>query len=640
MRSLLVRIGFVGAVGMPLIGCSLITKPERDEIDDSTGGTGSSVGGSGGTTSGGSGGSGGTGGVAGSGGTTSGGSGGSGGTGGVAGSGGMAGSGGSTGGAAGTGGSTGGAAGSGGSTGGAAGTGGSTGGAAGSGGSTGGAAGTGGSATGGTGGTGGCTTASECPGQDNACQTRTCSTGACGMSFVTAGPAPQQVPSDCKKVMCDGAGTVSSQNDDADPVVDGNQCTDDLCSNGTPSNPNKTINSTCTQNGGKFCTGAGVCVECNSSSQCASLVCNTTAHTCNAPTCSDGVKNGTETGVDCGGTCPLCPTVLAVVGSATAVLGADLVVGGSWSTTSLGSKSVDGVSLVSVGGAGAAAAVRFTEINHVNDQALQYSAWTPSGWTQLANVGTGITTQSRPALAVGPTAVHLAFHGTDDKHYFISFAGTFSAPEAIGPSGNHQYGPSGADLTVTGSTPVAVYASGEQDGALSSDDRVSAVWQSPQFISGAVDYYIVPAVVALSSGPELLVVFAENQTGNLLFTTRTSGVWTTPAAITGASTGARPSLAALPGGGAALAFKGTDGKLYTSFFSGSSWSGPAGISSPNVNSTSSPAITRGAATAAVEVAFIESDGVAYHSRLISSTWTTPAAIGGSAAANVAITTLP
>jgi hypothetical protein len=59
-----------------------------------------------------------------------------------------------------------------------------------------------------------------------------------------------------------------------------------------------------------------------------------------------------------------------------------------------------------------------------------------------------------------------------------------------------------------------------------------------------------------------------------------------------------------------------------------------------VNSASSPAIAKGAATATVEVAFIESDGVAYHSRLISSTWTTPAAIGGASAANVAITTLP
>jgi hypothetical protein len=30
---------------------------------------------------------------------------------------------------------------------------------------------------------------------------------------------------------------------------------------------------------------------------------------CPAPTCSDGVQNGTETGVDCGGSCPACPVV-------------------------------------------------------------------------------------------------------------------------------------------------------------------------------------------------------------------------------------------------------------------------------------------------------------------------------------------
>jgi hypothetical protein len=31
--------------------------------------------------------------------------------------------------------------------------------------------------------------------------------------------------------------------------------------------------------------------------------------TCPAPTCSDGVQNGTETGVDCGGTCGACPVI-------------------------------------------------------------------------------------------------------------------------------------------------------------------------------------------------------------------------------------------------------------------------------------------------------------------------------------------
>jgi hypothetical protein len=53
------------------------------------------------------------------------------------------------------------------------------------------------------------------------------------------------------------------------------------------------------------CNGTGTCVECNDPKNCTSGVC--TANQCAAPTCTDGVKNGNETGIDCGGgTCPPC----------------------------------------------------------------------------------------------------------------------------------------------------------------------------------------------------------------------------------------------------------------------------------------------------------------------------------------------
>ncbi len=46
--------------------------------------------------------------------------------------------------------------------------------------------------------------------------------------------------------------------------------------------------------------------SCNVAGDCASRVC--TGGTCQAPTCSDGVENGLETGTDCGGPfCPACP---------------------------------------------------------------------------------------------------------------------------------------------------------------------------------------------------------------------------------------------------------------------------------------------------------------------------------------------
>jgi plastocyanin len=47
-------------------------------------------------------------------------------------------------------------------------------------------------------------------------------------------------------------------------------------------------------------------VGCVDGADCASAVCSGQA--CQAPTCVDGVKNGPETGADCGGpACPACP---------------------------------------------------------------------------------------------------------------------------------------------------------------------------------------------------------------------------------------------------------------------------------------------------------------------------------------------
>ncbi len=61
------------------------------------------------------------------------------------------------------------------------------------------------------------------------------------------------------------------------------------------------------------CTGGGTGSPCTSGSQCASSVC--VAGVCQAATCTDGVKNGSESDVDCGGGC----TTKCTPGSACAV---------------------------------------------------------------------------------------------------------------------------------------------------------------------------------------------------------------------------------------------------------------------------------------------------------------------------------
>ncbi len=60
------------------------------------------------------------------------------------------------------------------------------------------------------------------------------------------------------------------------------------------------------------CGGGGGCTKCADdklcvvSADCASSVCSGDPATCQAPSCSDSAKNGSETDVDCGGTCAKC----------------------------------------------------------------------------------------------------------------------------------------------------------------------------------------------------------------------------------------------------------------------------------------------------------------------------------------------
>jgi hypothetical protein len=103
-----------------------------------------------------------------------------------------------------------------------------------------------------------------------------CSTTNEMMGFILSA----QTPEDCVQRECDGMGQVANVPID-DPVVDNNACTDDICNAGTPSNPNKALNTSC--GGGNFCDGLGSCVECNGTGQCGPVM------LCQQPTCINNV---------------------------------------------------------------------------------------------------------------------------------------------------------------------------------------------------------------------------------------------------------------------------------------------------------------------------------------------------------------
>lgn len=171
---------------------------------------------------------------------------------------------------------------------------------------TGGAGGAGGmgstTTAGGTGGMTTCVEASECPGMTTDCQTRACLAGVCGFIYLPAGAhLPMQTVGDCKVVVCDGAGSTMTVDDDADPVDDKNPCTDDGCAAGAPTHPASASGAVCSgPNGGKVCDGNSACVECVANADCASSICQ--LNKCVPGSCLDTVKNGAETDIDCGGT--------------------------------------------------------------------------------------------------------------------------------------------------------------------------------------------------------------------------------------------------------------------------------------------------------------------------------------------------
>lgn len=146
----------------------------------------------------------------------------------------------------------------------------------------------------------GCNSAAEC-GPATPCSSSTCNNHVCGTLFETAGTlVAAQTIGDCRSNQCNGSGAIVSVANDADlPASDGNDCTQDSCSNGVPTHLYSVAGSACS---GGICDGAGSCVECLTGSNCPSGMCN--QGSCVQASCADTVKNGAETDVDCGG--PAC----------------------------------------------------------------------------------------------------------------------------------------------------------------------------------------------------------------------------------------------------------------------------------------------------------------------------------------------
>jgi len=113
-----------------------------------------------------------------------------------------------------------------------------------------------------------CSGDEECN-DDNACTDDVCEEGICANAPVADDVAPEalQTAGDCRVINCE-AGSATEAFDDADVPVDENDCTEDLCDNGVPSNPAVALGAACGSDLEWLCDGDSTCVECNAPADC------------------------------------------------------------------------------------------------------------------------------------------------------------------------------------------------------------------------------------------------------------------------------------------------------------------------------------------------------------------------------------
>lgn len=105
-------------------------------------------------------------------------------------------------------------------------------------------------------------------------------------------------------VPADGDADVDSVEDSDLDVLDEGDVLPGSCSDGLTNGSETDVDC-----GGSDCTPCGDGRSCHVGSDCLNGSC--TDGTCQPPTCDDGVRNGRENGVDCGGACAPCPHGLA-----------------------------------------------------------------------------------------------------------------------------------------------------------------------------------------------------------------------------------------------------------------------------------------------------------------------------------------
>ncbi|MFT3767191.1 MAG: hypothetical protein QM820_16970 [Minicystis sp.] len=354
----------------------------------------------------------------------------------------------------------------------------------------------------------------------------------------------------------------------------------------------------------------------------------------------DGGADAGDAGDDAGDGGTTSGVVVMLAGSGTQILAGEFHPGAGWTTTTLTGATNDGLAVTLTGPTAGIGVIRST----ANGGEVRFTSWSPGAWTALAALGAGVTTRATPALTASGAAASLVFHGDDFKHYFAAHSTSWApVAEQVGGSAAQSFGPSPASIATLGTDAVITFAGNNND--LYDQTRSGGTWQAAHGHALGATVTLTPAIVALTSGPDLLIAFVRSSDARIVYTTRAANVWSAPAPIdTNALSNDPVSIAALPGGEAVLAYRGQNGKTYWSRYKPTAtpaWTPPTGISATNFDTPSTPAVAPGIGGVDAEMVFIDgATGAAKHARLTGTTWSSPLTIGGSGLTRAGVASNP
>jgi hypothetical protein len=317
---------------------------------------------------------------------------------------------------------------------------------------------------------------------------------------------------------------------------------------------------------------------------------------------------------------------------------------GSWNGADLSGATLDAPALAMLGSGEGVGLARGASMN-----ALRFTRFIAGSWSAWADVGS--STRAAPAMMAAGASAHVVFHDPSFMHAYAAFDGSWApTAEGLTPSmGAQSFGPTPPRMTMLMGEPLAAYAGSDE--MLYTQARTGGSWQASDPVAGS-KILDPPAIVALSTGPEMLVVYINHSPSpppdaedkKLYFATRTSGVWTTPQKISDQVFAVEPvNMVALPGGEAMLAFRGTDNKGYSLRYTpgATPWGAPTPIGNPNVDIASPPSVAVGAGGFVAELGYVAaSDGSAHHVRHDATGWGAATQVGGTGLSHVAIASGP